>query len=110
MITIDLFEVLQDVWQVFCTDYDVTAELPDIGAVFVDVDPSMPTEAAHVVLVNLLSEAMECTSRFSPWYKQPASAFGIEPSGAAATAARVGADARGDPTTPTADPIACQSH
>lgn len=88
MITIDLFEVLQDVWQALCIDYDVTAELPDIGAIFVDVDPSMSTEAAHKVLVNLLSDAMECTSRFSPWYKQPASAFGIELTREAATAAR----------------------
>jgi hypothetical protein len=30
-----------------------------------------------MVLVNLLSDAMECTSRFSPWYKKPASAYGV---------------------------------
>jgi hypothetical protein len=77
MITVDLFEILQHVWQTLCVDYDVTTELPDIGSIFAEVDPSMPDEAAQRALVNLLSEVMEHTSRFSPWYKQPASAFGI---------------------------------
>lgn len=78
MITVDLFEVLQAAWQALCADYDVTAELPDFGAIFDGVDPGNPPEAARVMLGNMLCEMMECVSRFSPWYKRPARAFGIE--------------------------------
>jgi hypothetical protein len=78
MITIDLFETIQDVWHTLCADFDITSDLPDMAVILDCVDPSRPNEAAQVVLVNLLSEAMEHTSRFSPWYKQPASVFGVE--------------------------------
>lgn len=77
MITIDLFDVLQAAWRAICADYDVTAELPDIGVIFDGVDPTEPAEAARGMLINLLSEMMECIGRFSPWYKRPARAFGV---------------------------------
>ncbi len=77
MITIDLFEILLAAWLAICADYDVTAEVPDIGVLFDGLNPASPADAAQTLLINLLSEAMECISRFSPWYKQPASAFGV---------------------------------
>lgn len=77
MITLDLFDTLQDAWTMLCADYDVTTALPDIDDLFDGVDPSAPAEAAQTVMINLLGEIMESVSRFSPWYKRPASAFGI---------------------------------
>lgn len=77
MITIDLFEALEYAWNALCTEYDVAASLVEIDELLDGVDPSMPDEAAQTVMINLLSSIMECVSRFSPWYKQPASAFGI---------------------------------
>ena len=59
MITIDLFETIQDVWHTICADFDITSDLPDMAVILDCVDPSRPNEAAQVVLVNLLSEAME---------------------------------------------------
>lgn len=34
-------------------------------------------KAAETVLVNMLTEVIENLGRFSPWYKQPARAFGL---------------------------------
>lgn len=79
MMTTDLFDNLQSIWHTLCEHHDVTGELPSIGTLFTDTDPSLPAAAAQVVLVNMLSEIIEGVSRFSPWYKRPASAFGIAP-------------------------------
>lgn len=75
--TVDLFDTLQHVWDVLCTAHDVTADLPTVGMLFESADPSAPGAAAEIALVNMLSEIMEGVGRFSPWYKRPASAFGI---------------------------------
>lgn len=79
MMTTDLFDNLQDIWHSLCVNHDVTSDLPSIGTLFAGADPALPSAAAQVVLVNMLSEIIEGTSRFSPWYKRPASAFGIVP-------------------------------
>lgn len=73
----DLFDALQHVWNVLCTNYDVTAELPPASQLFEHVDPSVPDEAAEIVLVTMLTEIMENVGRFSPWYRHPAVDFGI---------------------------------
>lgn len=78
MMTVDLFEVLDTVWQTLCIDYDVCAYLPDIGDILKNVETTLPEQAAQSILTNLLSEIMENTNRFSPWYKKPARAFGVE--------------------------------
>jgi len=77
MMTVDLFHTLQHTWQSLCTCYDVSAELAPVGTLFARTNVSTPDEAAQTVLVNMLSEVMESIGRFSPWYKRPASAFGI---------------------------------
>lgn len=60
-----------------CRTYDVSAPLPDMNALFEGADLSASPQAAETVLANMLTEAMECVSRFSPWYRQPVWAFGL---------------------------------
>jgi hypothetical protein len=59
--------------------YDITAALPDIQALFEGADLTTPDQAAEMVTANMLSEVIELIGRFSPWYKAPASAFGLIP-------------------------------
>lgn len=68
---------LERAWVAVCDAYDVSACMPDIRTLFADVDLSQPQQAAEAVLVAMLLEVMESVSRFSPWYKQPARAFGL---------------------------------
>ncbi|NDJ77976.1 MAG: hypothetical protein GYB65_17130 [Chloroflexi bacterium] len=77
MITVDLYESLHHVWDALCTRYDVSCELPPISSLLERVDISTSDLAAQCVLVNMLSDIMESVGRFSPWYKRPASAFGV---------------------------------
>jgi hypothetical protein len=72
-----LDEILEDAWRAICHTYDVTADLPEISALFHNADLTDPVGAAERVLLNMLVEATECVGRFSPWYTLPARAFGI---------------------------------
>ncbi len=77
VVPVDLLDTLHETWQAVCCAYDVAAPLPDMAALFEGVDLSAPSRAAETVLANMLTEAMECVSRFSPWYRQPVWAFGL---------------------------------
>lgn len=72
-----LDEVLECVWHTIADAYDVKTDLPDTQTLFNDVDLGAPNQAAQMVLVNMLLEAIGCIGRFSPWYTQPARAFGL---------------------------------
>lgn len=79
--TVDPVEVLREAiecaWSAICQSYDVTGHLPDMQNLFTGVDLSRPNRAAEAVLVVMLQEVIESVGRFSPWYKQPARAFGL---------------------------------
>ncbi|GAB4412963.1 MAG: hypothetical protein Kow00106_07720 [Anaerolineae bacterium] len=77
MVPVDLLDTLHETWQAVCCAYDVVAPLPDMVALFEGADLSAPSRAAETVLANMLTEAVECVSRFSPWYRQPVWAFGL---------------------------------
>lgn len=72
-----LDDVLGRIWQTISCTYDSGGCLPDVKALFTDVDLSKPFQAAKTVLAHMLLEAMENVSRFSPWYTRPARAFGL---------------------------------
>lgn len=72
-----LWETIEHAWTTICQAYDVTACLPEMQALFTQVDLSNPNQAAEAVLVVMLQEVVESIGRFSPWYKQPARAFGL---------------------------------
>lgn len=77
MVTLDLYDTLQDVWQTLCKRHDVTSELPNMQMLFESVDLSDPRRASEALMANMLSEVIECVGRFSPWYKRPAQAYGL---------------------------------
>ncbi|MGQ9850125.1 MAG: hypothetical protein ACUVSU_08770 [Aggregatilineaceae bacterium] len=77
MVPVDLLDTLHEVWEAVCRTYDVSAPLPDMAALFEGADLAVPPRAAETVLTNMLTEAMECVGRFSPWYRQPVWAFGL---------------------------------
>lgn len=72
-----LWETIERAWTAICQAYDVTACLPDMQTLFSQVNLSSPNQAAEAVLVVMLQEVVESIGRFSPWYKQPARAFGL---------------------------------
>jgi len=72
-----LWETIERAWTAICRAYDVTACLPDMQTLFSQVNLSSPNQAAEAVLVVMLQEVVESIGRFSPWYKQPARAFGL---------------------------------
>ncbi len=73
----ELEDVLEWAWRAICEAYDVSADLPDMHTLFGGADLTAPAAAAEAVLVNMLAEAVESISRFSPWYRMPARAFGM---------------------------------
>lgn len=77
MVPVDLFDTLNDAWRAVCCAYDVSGDLPDMGALFEGTDLSAPAQASAAVLTNMLTEAVGRVGRFSPWYRQPVSAFGL---------------------------------
>ncbi|GAB4575396.1 MAG: hypothetical protein Kow0077_26700 [Anaerolineae bacterium] len=83
---LDLLQVLSHTWDELCAAYDVSGDLPDMHVLF---DPADLTarEQAERALVCMLSEVMERTGRFSPWYREPAETFGmvlaVDPAGSA---------------------------
>lgn len=72
-----LLTTLQDVWQDVSCPFDVIVSMPEPAVLFEDAPLDHPREAAEQVMVNMLLEVMECVDRFSPWYTQPARAFGL---------------------------------
>jgi hypothetical protein len=64
-------------WAKMCALFDAQACLPDMHAIFDQVDLRDPCGAAEQIVVNLLLEVMEEVSRFSPWYKQLPRAYGL---------------------------------
>ncbi|MBP8972684.1 MAG: hypothetical protein KBH93_02320 [Anaerolineae bacterium] len=77
MVPVDLFDTLNDAWRAVCCAYDVGGDLPDMGVLFEGADLSAPAQASAAVLTNMLTEAIGRVGRFSPWYRQPVSAFGL---------------------------------
>ncbi len=75
---IDLLDrSLEQAWESLCAAFDVCTDLPKIQTLFETAAINTPPKAAETVLVNMLTEVIENVGRFSPWYKQPARAFGL---------------------------------
>ena len=72
-----LDNTLEQSWRALCEAYEVDADLPNAQILFAHAPIKTPPKAAEVVLVNMLTEVIENVGRFSPWYKQPARAFGL---------------------------------
>lgn len=68
---------LERAWDSLCQAYDATACIPELSDLLAGVDLSRSEQAAQMVVVGMLQEVMEEVGRFSPWYKQPARAFGL---------------------------------
>lgn len=68
---------LQSAWNKVCKPFDVTTCLPDMEVLFSGVDLNQSGAAAEIVIVYMLLEIMENVSRFSPWYRRPARAYGV---------------------------------
>lgn len=75
--TLDISEELDRLWRTVAKTYDVTAERPEMPLLLEGADLSSPRDAAVTVLANMLTEAIECLGRFSPWYRTPACDFGL---------------------------------
>ena len=73
----NLYATLEHSWELVCAAFDTAACLPDMHLLFAEADLARPRRAAEAVLVAMLQEVMEGVSRFSPWYRQPARAFGL---------------------------------
>ena len=72
-----LLTTLRQVWHEVSCPYDVIAAMPEPSILFDAAPLDRPHEAAVMVLANMLLEVIECVDRFSPWYTQPARAFGL---------------------------------
>ena len=68
---------LQAVWDKLCKPFDVSTCLPDMEYLFSGVDLEHPGSAAEILIASMLLEIMENVSRFSPWYRRPARAYGV---------------------------------
>jgi len=77
MMIANLDETFENAWRIMSVRYDIGSSLPDKETLFHDVDLSRPSAASEKLLINMITEAMECVGRFSPWYTQPAQAFGL---------------------------------
>jgi hypothetical protein len=77
VVPIDLLDTLQQTWQLLCHGYDVTAELPDMESLFEGAELRSPSKASETVFANMITEMMGHLGRFSPWYKKPATAYGL---------------------------------
>lgn len=75
---IDLLDsTLEQSWETLCAAYEVEIALPNVQNLFYRAAIKTPPKAAETVLVNMMTEVIENVGRFSPWYKQPARAFGL---------------------------------
>lgn len=72
-----LSEVIERAWEEVCSAYDVQADTPAWENLFQNVDLSTPEEAAETVVTNMLLDVISLVDRFSPYYTQPASEFGL---------------------------------
>jgi hypothetical protein len=72
-----LDNALEQSWEILCASYEVDSPLPNAQILFSNAKLKTPPKAAENVLVNMLTEIIENVGRFSPWYKQPARAFGL---------------------------------
>jgi hypothetical protein len=72
-----LHEILAGTWESICKAFELQAELPELQTLFHSADLDSPAQAARKLLSNMLLEVVEGISRFSPWYKKPARAFGL---------------------------------
>lgn len=72
-----LDRALDQAWRALCESCDVTAGLPELPSLFCGVDLTIPRQSADTVMVNMVLEIMENVSRFSPYYRMPARAFGL---------------------------------
>lgn len=68
---------LERAWETIRVTYDISANLPDMRELFEGANLSRPSQAAETVIANMLIEVTECVSRFSPWFKMPARAYGL---------------------------------
>ena len=68
---------LERSWATLCAAYEVESDIPNIQILFDRAPIKTPPKAAEIVLVNMLTDVIENVGRFSPWYKQPARAFGL---------------------------------
>ena len=73
----DLFTVLGEAWDKIAGEYDVHAEFPELRTVFKGTYHPDPCISAEMIVRNLISEVTQLVHRFSPWYTQPARAFGL---------------------------------
>jgi hypothetical protein len=72
-----LLDTLQQVWRSVSHSFDVLIPMPEPSILFEAVPLDRAYEAAELVVVNMLSEVIECVDRFSPWYTKPAHSFGL---------------------------------
>ena len=72
-----LDQTLHDVWEMICETIDIVAEMPPLAELAEGAPLDDPAAAAERVVVNMLAEGMEWVCRFSPWYTQPAAAYGL---------------------------------
>jgi len=72
-----LDKTLERSWHLLCETYEVDIDLPNVQNLFACAPIKTPPKAAESVLVNMITEVIENIGRFSPWYKQPARAFGL---------------------------------
>lgn len=75
---IDLLDnTLEQTWNTIRAAYEVDSEMPTVQTLFANAEIKTPPKAAETVLINILTEVIENVGRFSPWYKQPARAYGL---------------------------------
>lgn len=73
----ELDEALEHTWWTLCDYYDAGGELPDVQSLFDGADFTISTQAAEIVIANMLTEIVDSVGRFSAWYTKPARAFGL---------------------------------
>jgi hypothetical protein len=77
----DSLEVLDSAielgWVEISQHYDVSAPQPPLECLFRDADLNTSSEAAEVVVVNMLLDVIERVDRFSCWYTRSANDFGL---------------------------------
>ncbi len=72
-----LHSTLERAWERLSQEYDATECMPELTVLFAGAELSRPEQASQAVIVCMLHEIMEAVGRFSPWYRQPARAFGL---------------------------------
>lgn len=73
----DVFDLLRHTWKIVSQHYDVMTEAPGLIVLFKSVDFTTTRAAAEKVIANMLIEITERVDRFSPWYCEPAQAYGL---------------------------------